>query len=380
MNTDENPNPAIQMVDLRNQYQRIKEEVDSAVLECLNSTAFIRGPEVASFEAEFADYQGVKHVIGCGNGTDALQIALMGLNLVPGDEVIIPAFTYIATAEVVALLGLVPVLVDVDPQTFNVGLRHIEPFVTEKTRAIIPVHLYGQCADMEEILNFAAKNNLYVIEDAAQSIGVEYTFADGRRRMSGTMGTIGCTSFFPTKNLGCYGDGGALMTDDPELANRLRIIANHGQTKKYHHDLIGVNSRLDSIQAAILRVKLRHLNDYLSARRGAASQYDADFQHNEKITLPHRCAKSNHAFHQYTIKVDPADRDPLQTHLANQKIPSIVYYPLPLHHQKAFQSYQPSHGLETSEQLCREVLSLPVHTELDTKTLNRITSAVNSYF
>lgn len=369
---------SIVMVDLETQHLRIKEELESAVLKCLNSGAYIKGPEVAAFEEEFAEYLGVSNVIGCGNGTDALQIALMTLNLNPGDEVIVPAFTYVATAEVIALLGLNPVMVDVDPNTFCIDVSAVERAVTKRTRAIVPVHLFGQSADMDALGDLASRHNLYLIEDAAQAIGTDYTNRHGITKKAGTMSTIGCTSFFPTKNLGCCGDGGALMIPDDELANRARMIANHGQTKKYYHGVVGVNSRLDAMQAAILRVKLRHLDSYVKARQAAAAFYDKHLASLEGIEIPYRDPQSSHTFHQYTLKVK-GQRDELQKHLTDLGVPSVVYYPLPLHRQEAFRVYETPYGLPHTEALCQKVLSLPMHSELDQPTLTRIASAVTEF-
>lgn len=369
------------MVDLKSQYHRLKEEIDRAVLECMESSAYIKGPPVEAFERAFADYLGVKRVIGCANGTDALQLALMALGLQPGDEVIVPAFTYVATAEVVALLGLTPVMVDVDLETFNSGVEHIEPYITARTRAIVPVHLFGQCAEMEGILNLAERHGLPVVEDAAQAMGVDYTFSDGRVCKAGTMGTIGCTSFFPTKNLGCCGDGGALMTNDEELAARIEMLANHGQNQKYYHALVGVNSRLDSLQAAILNVKLPHLDSFIEARQRAASVYNQAFGQLEGLTPPLNHSASTHAYHQYTLRVAGGERDRLGEHLKEKGIPSVVYYPVPLHQQQAFRTYGVGGwNLSNAERLCDEVLSLPMHTEMDDPTLERITEGVRSFY
>lgn len=371
----------IVMVDLKTQYHNMKNEVDKAVLDCLESSAFIKGPPVREFETNFAEYQGCKHVISCGNGTDALQLALMALGLKPGDEVIVPAFTYIATAEVIALLGLTPVMIDVDTDTFNCGVEQIESAITERTRAIVPVHLYGQSVDMEPLLKLAQERNIPVIEDAAQATGTRYTFSDGTVKMAGSMATIGCTSFFPTKNLGCYGDGGAIMTDDDDLAQRLRMVANHGQNKKYYHAMVGVNSRLDSLQAAILGVKLNRLDGYLKARQEAAAVYNQAFAEIPQLQTPKKIAGSTHTYHQYTLKVAGGRRDELKNHLAERGVPSVVYYPLPLHHQKAFSQYDlRGNELRVSEELCGQVLSLPIHTELDESTLQTIIKAVVEFF
>jgi UDP-2-acetamido-2-deoxy-ribo-hexuluronate aminotransferase len=367
----------IQMVDLKTQYEHIKNEVDAAIQNVINTTTFINGPEVKSFQAELEKYLGVKHVIPCANGTDALQIAMMALNLQPGDEVITANFTYVATAEVIALLKLTPVLVEVNPDTFTIDPAAIEKAITSKTKAIVPVHLYGQCADMEPIMAIARKHNLFVIEDVAQAIGTDYTFADGKKVKGGTIGTIGCTSFFPSKNLGCYGDGGAMYTNDDTLAARLRMIANHGQSVQYIHDDIGVNSRLDSIQASVLRVKLKHLDQYAAARNKAADFYDKAFANNPKIKTPARAKNSTHVFHQYTIVLNGVDRTKLKEYLASKDIPAMIYYPKPLHHQKAYANPMfKDADFPITVELCKNVISLPMHTEMDEETLFYITSSV----
>lgn len=370
----------LQMVDLKTQYQSIQSEIDAAISEVVRSAAFINGPEVKTFQSELETYLEVQHVINCANGTDALQIAMMALNLQPGDEVITASFTYVATAEVIALLKLTPVLVDVDPITFNIDPIAIEKAISPRTKAIVPVHLFGQCANMEAILAIAKRHNLFVIEDTAQAIGAEYTFSDGRKAKAGTMGTIGTTSFFPSKNLGCYGDGGAIMTQDETLAQKIRVIANHGQTAQYYHDEIGVNSRLDSIQAAILRIKLRHLNRYNQSRRSAADFYNQAFAGNSKFITPGFDPKSNHVFHQYTLQLKGIDRQALRDHLAAKQIPSMIYYPVPLHLQKAYSSdrYQPG-AFPVTEQLCATVLSLPMHSELTQAQLEYIVAGVLSF-
>ena len=370
----------ISMVDLKTQYRRIKNEIDSAVLDVIESSQFIGGPRVTAFRENLEQYLGVKHVIPCANGTDALQIAMMALELKPGDEVIVPAFTYVATAEVIGLLGLVPVMTDVDPDTFNIRVDHIESAITPRTKAIVPVHLFGQSVDLEPVIALARKHNLYVIEDNAQAIGADYTFSDGARRKTGTVGHFGCTSFFPSKNLGCYGDGGALMTNDDALAAAARIIANHGQTKLYYHDKIGVNSRLDAIQAAILDVKLGHLDAYCNARRATADYYDRAFAGIKALKTPHRHPNSSHVFHQYTLQVRHGDRDALKAHLAAHDIPSMIYYPVPLYRQKAFEGWWKGGELPVTEQLCKTVISLPMHTELSTEILDKIVEAVKSFF
>jgi len=370
----------IQMVDLKSQYEKIKTEVDAAIMQVIENTAFINGPEVKAFQAELENYLKVKHVIPCANGTDALQIAMMALGLKPGDEVITANFTYVATAEVIALLGLTPVLVDVLPDTFDIDLAAVEKAITPKTKAIVPVHLFGQCADMEALMNLAKKHNLFVIEDTAQAIGADYTYSDGSKHKAGTMGTIGCTSFFPSKNLGCYGDGGAIYTNDDNLAKSIRMIANHGQSVQYYHDSIGVNSRLDSIQAAILRIKLRELDSYAKARNAAAAYYDKAFANHPKVKTPARAKNSTHVFHQYTLQLKGVDRAALKDYLASKDIPAMIYYPVPLHLQKAYTDARYKAGdFPVTEQLCATVISLPMHTELDAETLKYITSEVLSF-
>jgi UDP-2-acetamido-2-deoxy-ribo-hexuluronate aminotransferase len=367
----------IPMVDLRNQYLRIKDEVDAGIAEVINSTAFINGPAVKEFQADLEKYLGVKHVIPCANGTDALQIAMMALGLKPGDEVITASFTYVATAEVIGLLGLVPVLVDVDPETFDIDVKAIERSITPKTKAIVPVHLFGQCGRMEAITELAKKHNLYVIEDVAQAIGADYIFSDGSKKKAGCTGTVGCTSFFPSKNLGCYGDGGAMYTNDDELAKKLRMIAHHGQSVQYHHDVVGVNSRLDTIQAAVLKVKLKHLDEYAAARNKVADFYDKAFASHPKLKTPKRAKWSTHVFHQYTLQLVGVDRDKLREGLAEKGIASMVYYPIPLHMQKAFASERNKEGqFPVTEKLCSTVLSLPMHTEMDEESLEFVTGSV----
>lgn len=371
----------IQMVDLKSQYHHIKDQIDQAVIECISSTAFINGPAVKEFQTNLEEYLGVKHVIPCANGTDSLQIAMMALELQPGDEVICPAFTYVATAEVIGLLGLIPVMVDVDPKTFNVTAKDIEKAITPKTKAIVPVHLYGQSCDMEPIMQLASKYNLFVIEDNAQAIGADYTFADGSKAKTGTIGHIGSTSFFPSKNLGCYGDGGALMTNDDDLAIKMRMIANHGQEKKYYHKVLGCNSRLDTIQAAILKIKLKHLDQYSSARNTMAAFYDEAFFAFEELEVPARQLNSNHVFHQYTLKVKNGKRNELQHYLSDLGIPSMIYYPLPLYKQEAFKQFVSNDfALATTEQLCDEVLSLPIHTEMNSDDMNFVCTSIQSFF
>jgi len=367
----------IQMVDLRSQYEKIREEVNAGIQEVIDTTAFIKGGKVIDFQHELEAYLNVKHVIPVGNGTDALQIALMALGLKPGDEVITPTFTFIATAEVVALLGLTPVVVDVDPDTFNISVGAIRNAITPRTKAIVPVHLFGQNADMEAILNLAQEHNLFVVEDACQSIGSVYTFSDGRKLKSGCMGDIGCTSFFPSKNLGCFGDGGALFTNNDTLAAKIRSIANHGMVVRYHHDIVGVNSRLDSIQAAVLQVKLKHLDEYNAARQAVADYYDRAFAATDKLIIPGRSADSTHVFHQYTLKLKDINRAELQKYLAAKGIPAMVYYPVPLHLQKAYQDDRYKAGdFPVAEKLCACVLSLPMHTELTKEQLAYITRTV----
>lgn len=371
----------IQMVDLQTQYLHVKAEIDKAVLDCIASTAFINGPEVKQFQQNLEKYLGCKHVIPCANGTDALQIAMMALGLQPGDEVIVPTFTYVATAEVIALLGLKPVMVDVDPKSFMITAEIVEAAITPKTKAIVPVHLFGQSADMEPIMALANKHKLYVIEDTAQAIGADYRFSNGTTAKTGTIGHIGCTSFFPSKNLGCYGDGGAIYTNDDQLAAQMRMVANHGQAKKYYHSVVGVNSRLDSIQAAILNVKLQYLDQYSAAREKAASYYDKAFAGIKGLITPYRVTNSNHVFHQYTLQVPADKRAALQAHLEANGVPSMIYYPLPLYVQDAFKQYVPEgFSLPVTEQLCSTVMSLPIHTEMDETLLAYISTKVIEFF
>ena len=356
----------IQMVDLKQQYLHIKKEVDAAVANVLDSAIFIGGSQVNDFSKSLANYLGVKHVIPCANGTDALQIAMMALGLEAGDEVITPSFTYVATTEVIALLKLKPVFVEVDTQTFCVDPEAIRKAVTPKTKAIVPVHLYGHSAKMEEIMAIAKEHNLFVIEDNAQAIGGDYTFKDGSTKKTGSIGAIGCTSFFPSKNLGCFGDGGAMFTDDDALAEKLKMIANHGQKTKYYHDIVGCNSRLDALQAAILNIKLPLLDGYIDARRKAADFYDKAFAGNEKITTPYSADYCKHVFHQYTLILEGIDRDELSAFLAKNNIPSMIYYPVPAHKQKMFAAFGGAdYNLEKTDWLSGRVLSLPIHTELD---------------
>lgn len=373
-------NNAIEMVDLKGQYQRIKTEIDEALQTAINNANFINGPEVKSFENNLAAHLDVKHVIACANGTDALQIALMALNLERGDEVVVPCFTYAATAEVIGLLGLTPLFVEVDENTFNISLANLENIISSKTKAIVPVHLYGQCSNMDEVMEFASKHKLYVVEDTAQAIGAEYQL-NGQTKIAGCIGDIGTTSFFPSKNLGCYGDGGALFTNNDELAKKIRMIANHGQAKKYFHEVIGMNSRLDTLQAAILDVKLKKLKEYQTARQNVASIYDDILKDVSSVQTPFRDKKSTHVFHQYTLKVLNGRRDELKTYLSEKGIPSMIYYPMPLHFQQAFKQERYKKGdFPISERLCEEVLSLPIHTEMDKEQARFIANTVVSFF
>jgi dTDP-4-amino-4,6-dideoxygalactose transaminase len=370
----------IQMVDLASQYQHIKAEVDQAILDVVSSAQFINGPEVKSFQSELAAYLGVKHVITCANGTDALQISMMALGLKPGDEIITPSYTYIATTEVIGLLGLKPVFVDCDPETFNISPTAIEKAITSKTKAIVPVHLYGQACEMQEIIKIAKANNLFVIEDNAQAIGCNYNF-DSQSMKTGTIGNVGCTSFFPSKNLGCFGDGGAMCTNDDELAIQLRMIANHGQSKRYYHDRIGCNSRLDAIQAAILRIKLRELDNYIDRRNKAAQFYDSAFENVKELTIPKRAMNTNHVFHQYTLQVsDKISRDELVQFLATKEIPAMIYYPVPAHRQKMFADLDTKCGdLVNTEWLTSRVFSLPMHTELSENQQEYIVQIIKEF-
>lgn len=371
----------IEMVDLRTQYERLKADIDSAVAGVIGSTAFIKGPDVRLFEEELQRYLGVRHVISCANGTDALQIAMMALGLKPGDEVITTNFTFIATVEVIELLGLKTVLVEPEPGTFNISLEAIRKAITPRTKAIVPVHLFGQCADMEPLTELAQQHGIHIIEDTAQATGAEYRFSDGTVKKAGTMGIIGCTSFFPSKNLGCYGDGGALFTDNDELAALIRSITNHGMKVRYYHDTIGVNSRLDTIQAAILRVKLRHLDEFNEARRKAAAHYDAELSDLQGIVIPERAPFTTHIFHQYTLKIEGGKRNDLRECLENEGIPSMIYYPVPLHMQKAYLHLGYSPGdFPVTGRLSDMVLSLPMHTELDDEQLAYITGCIRSKF
>ncbi len=370
----------IQMVDTKTQYQKIKAEVDKAVIDVLESSAFINGNSVHEFSAALGEYNGSKHCIPCANGTDALQIAMMALGLQPGDEVITPSFTYIATTEVIALLRLTPVFVEVDSKNFCIDPAAIEKAITSKTKAIVPVHLYGQAAPMEAIMAIAKKHNLFVIEDNAQAIGCEYTFKDGLIKKTGSIGHIGTTSFYPSKNLGGFGDGGAIFTDNDELAVKLKMIANHGQSRQYYHDMVGCNSRLDTIQAAILNIKLKHLEEYIIARRAAADFYDKAFAGNEKISTPSREAYSRHVFHQYTILLNDVDRGALKQFLADNNIPAMIYYPVAGHKQKMFEQFNTAlQDMPVTDWLTERVISLPIHTELDMEQLEYITSKILSF-
>jgi len=369
----------IRMVDLYGQYARIKSEIDDAMQHVIDSSAFIQGPEIAEFSKNLSNYLGGTNVITCANGTDALQIAMMALELKPGDEVILPVHTYVATAEVIALLGLTPVFVDVEEDSFNLDANQLEAKITSKTKAIIPVHLYGQCSDMETILKVAKKYNLFVIEDAAQSLGATFTFENGLKKRAGTMGTIGTTSFFPSKNLGCFGDGGAIFTNDSQLAEKMKMISNHGQKIKYHHDIIGINSRLDTIQAAVLKVKLKYLEEYEQKRNAVAVFYDRNLNSIPGIQIPYRSKNSTHVFHQYTVRTER--RDELKVHLERLGIPTMIYYPVPLHLQKAYVT--PSHGVGSfpiTEKLSKEVISLPIHTEMKTEDLDLICKTIRNFY
>ncbi len=371
----------IRMVDLYGQYRHIRKEIDEAMQGVLESTAFINGPAIGEFSARLEQYLGVRHVIPCANGTDALQLALMALDLQPGDEVITPDFTFIATVEAIALLGMKPVLADVDPGTFNITPSSIEKLVGPKTRAIIPVHLFGQCAEMEPILDIAREHRLYVIEDTAQALGADYIGGDGRKSKAGTLGTIGCTSFFPSKSLGCYGDGGACFTNDDRLAEKIRSTANHGMAERYRYDRVGINSRLDTLQAAVLKVKLKFLDEYHRRRQRVAEVYDQALKQQQRITLPARSSFSTHIFHQYTLKLHPDDRDRLKEYLRAKGIPTMIYYPSPLHTQVAYRylGYQVE-DFPVTGRLCRQVLSLPVHTEMEEDQQLYIIESILEFF
>ncbi|RAV99744.1 DegT/DnrJ/EryC1/StrS family aminotransferase [Pseudochryseolinea flava] len=370
----------IKMVDLQGQYLQIKDEIDRAIQDVLTSTAFIQGPQVNAFATALGEYIGSPFVIPCANGTDALQIAMMALGFKPGDEIILPVHTYVATGEVIALLGLTPVFVDVDPGDFNINVDQIEERITAKTVAIVPVHLYGQCADMESILAIANRRGLHVIEDVAQALGAVYRFSNGDVRNAGTMGTIGTTSFFPSKNLGCYGDGGAIFTNDASLAEKIRMISNHGQKVKYHHDVVGVNSRLDTLQAAILQVKLKYLDEYAQKRNEVASFYDEALKHFQFLEVPFRSKNSSHVFHQYTLKIKNGNRDAFKSHLEANGIPTMIYYPVPLHLQKAYMREGFGEGtFVVTEKLSSEVISLPIHTEMELDQLLYIKSVIEKF-
>ncbi len=368
------------MVDLKRQYLRLKDEIDAGIHAVLDNTAYINGPQVKAFQEHLEKYLGVKAVIPCANGTDALQIAMMALDLKPGDEVIVPAFTYVATAEVIALLGLTPVMVDVDYDTFNVTVGQIAAAITPRTKAIVPVNLFGQSCDLEPIMALAREQGIWVIEDNAQAIGADFTFNNGTSVKTGAIGHIGCTSFYPSKNLGAYGDGGAIYTNDENLAAKMRMIANHGQVRRYYHDVVGVNSRLDGIQAAILNVKLARLDEFAAARQKAATFYDAQLAGIPDLLLPKTHPKSTHVYHQYTLRVKNGKRGALETHLQQAGIPSMIYYPVPLYNQEAFKASTTPKALPVTEQLCEEVLSLPMHTELDDEQLSYIVKTIQNFF
>lgn len=371
----------IQMVDLQAQYRQLKSQLDSRLLACIESGAFIQGKEVKTFETDLASYLDAPHVIACGNGTDALQIALMALDLQQGDEVIVPSFTFVASVEVIALLGLKPIVVDIDEHTFLMKTEDIEASLSPRTKAIIPVHLFGQCVNMKVLGNIARMRELYVIEDNAQSIGAKCLSPNDQMLMSGTIGDIGCTSFYPSKNLGCYGDGGAIFTRQDDLAQQLRMVANHGMQKRYYHDVIGINSRLDSVQAAVLNVKLPHLDSYNAARQKVAAQYDERLKNIEQVTIPARVPWSEHVFHQYTIRVPDDKRDELQTYLSGHKIPSMIYYPVPMHEQAAFSKVVRRRvSLANTEKVCREVLSLPMHPDLPSDQMGFICEKIKAFF
>jgi len=371
----------IPMVDLMGQYKKIKDQIDKNLINCIESGKLVNGPIVSDFTNNLSKYLNIKHVIPCANGTDAIQISLMALGLKPGDEIICPAWTYIATAEAAAILGLKPVMCDVDSNTFNVSAKHIEPLITEKTRAIVPVHLYGQSCEMENIMDLATRYNLSIVEDNAQAIGSIYTFLNGEEKYTGTIGDIGTTSFYPAKNLGCYGDGGAIFTNNDKLAEKIRMIVNHGENKRYHHKVIGCNSRLDSIQAEILNVKLKYLDDYNSSRQIMAANYDKAFKKIENIQIPEVLPNSTHVYHQYTLKILDGRRDELKEFLQKNKIPSMIYYPIPLYKQEAFSKYvDDGYYLKNTEKLSENVLSLPIHTEIENSHQEYIISKVIDFF
>ncbi|MTI39306.1 DegT/DnrJ/EryC1/StrS family aminotransferase [Fulvivirga lutimaris] len=374
-------NVEIQMVDLKTQYHRLKSEIDEALNKVIENGIFIQGPPVSKFSSELSEYLDCKNVIPCANGTDALQIAMMACGFKPGDEVIVPAFTYVATVEVIALLGLVPIFVDVNENDFNINIEALSESITERTVGIVPVHLFGQCADMDKIMAIADENNLKVIEDTAQAIGSVYFHKNATTQFAGTIGDIGTTSFFPSKNLGCFGDGGALMTNSGDHAKQCRMIANHGQSEKYIHDIIGVNSRLDTLQAALLSVKLKELNDFSKRRQLVADRYDVGLKDISEIITPHRNSYSTHVFHQYTVQIEGGNRDDLKKYLHEKQIPSMIYYPIPVHLQKAYNQYGYKTGqFPIAESLCKKVLSLPIHTEMHTDQQEYIIDNIRSYF
>ena len=371
---------SIQMVDLQSQYKRLKNPIDIAMQEVVSTGSFIKGPALRAFEENLATYLNVKHVIGVANGTDALQIALMALGLKPGDEVIVPSFTYVATAEVIGLLGLTPVMVDVDLATYNIDVEKAKSSITSKTKAIVPVHLYGQCAPMMEIMDLAQENNLFVVEDNAQAIGGDYINKEGTKVKTGTIGDIGCTSFFPSKNLGCFGDGGAMFTNNDELAQKIRMIANHGQPQKYVHQVLGVNSRLDTLQAAVLNVKLKELDDFAARRQAVARRYDEELAEVDAIVCQKIPEYSTHVYHQYTVRITNGKRDALQAYLKDKGVPSMIYYPIPLYEQEAFKSYHDGTTHPVTEKLCKEVISFPIHTEMEDDVQEFIIQSIKSFF
>ncbi len=369
----------LQMVDLKGQYTHIKDEIDQAISEVIDSTRYIGGPHVSGLAQELQDYLNCKHVIPCANGTDALQVAFMALGLEPGDEVVVPAFTYVATAEVIALLRLKPVMVDVDLDSYNMTVEHLESAMNPRVKAVVPVHLFGQGVEMEAMMAFAKKHGIHVVEDSAQAIGSSQVYQDGSKHMYGAIGDVGCTSFFPSKNLGCYGDGGAIFTQSTDLYEKIKMVANHGQSRRYYHDVIGVNSRLDAIQAAILRIKLKRLGQYNQARRKVADHYDQSFADVDWITTPLRSGHSDHVFHQYVMRITNGRRDDLMKYLAEKEIPHNVYYPVPLYKQKAFASFTDVRELPVTEKLCKEVIALPIHTEMTQEIMDHIVSVVKSF-
>jgi UDP-2-acetamido-2-deoxy-ribo-hexuluronate aminotransferase len=370
----------IKMVDLHGQYLNIKTDIDDAIQQVLNTTDFIQGSQVKQFENALSQFLDCGNVVACGNGTDALQIAFMALECNPGDEIILPVFTYVSTAEVIALLRLVPVFADVDSDTFNLDVKQVEKLITKRTKAIVPVHLYGQCANLEPLIALAAEHKLNIVEDAAQSLGAEYIFSNGLKKKAGTVGIIGTTSFFPSKNLGAFGDAGALLTNNESMADKIRVIANHGQKRKYYHDVVGVNSRMDTLQAAILQVKLRHLDEYCARRQAVADYYDRNLRHVPFVKTPVRSKYSTHVFHQYTLQVEGGKRDALKAELSAKKIPSMIYYPIPLHLQQAYKKEKFGPGsFPVSEDLSAKVLSLPIHTEMDEEQLSYICDAIQKF-